>query len=78
MSRLAKSTASYIRIFTRLCLSQVKEQLTENLKHLGVAVNPVSFVCNGHLYSFINNSSLILEEFLADFRINPGFDDRAN
>lgn len=76
MYRLAKSSDSIIQIFTSLCLSQVKEQLTENLIYSGI--NPPSFICEGHLYSFIHNKSLILDESLAEYGIDLNFHDRFN
>lgn len=83
MYRLAKSSDSIIQIFTSLCLSHVKEQLPENLIYFGI--NPASFICNGHLYSFIHNRSLVLDEFLYAYEykyaINlnfSNFDERVN
>ena len=68
MYKLAKSPEAIIHIFTRLCLSQVKEQLPENLIYFGS--NPISFICKGHLYSFLDNLSLILEEPIYEDAIN--------
>jgi hypothetical protein len=64
MYRLAKSSTSYIQIFKRLCLCQVKEQLTENLVHLDIPTNPVSFVHEGQLYLYVDNVTLIIGESL--------------
>jgi hypothetical protein len=75
MYRLAKSSTSYIQIFTRLCLCQVKEQLTENLVHLDIPTNPVSFVHDGHLYLFADNFTLITSE---SFQTNLFVGDRYN
>ena len=74
MYKLAKTSGSFIQIFTRLCLSQVKEQLTENL--VQYSPNPASFICDGQLFSFVHNRSLILDESLAQYGINLNF--RAN
>lgn len=68
MYRLAKSPDSIIQIFTSLCLSQVKEQLPENLIYF--TTNPVSFICNSHLYCFISNLCLILDEGLDENALN--------
>jgi hypothetical protein len=79
MYRLTKSPDAIVQIFTSLCLSQVKEQLPENLIYIGI--NPASFICNGHLYSFIHNLSLILDESLDEFALNLAslnFHDRVN
>ena len=65
MYRFTKSPDSIVQIFTSLCLSQVKEQLPENLIYVGT--NPASFICNGHLYSFVHNRSLILDESPDEF-----------
>ena len=76
MFLLAKSPDSLIRIFTRLCLSQVKEQLTENLIY--TVLNPESFICNGHLYCFIHNKSVILDETLPGYEISMDGYERFN
>lgn len=68
MYKLANSPDAIIHIFTRLCLSQVKEQLPENLMYFGS--NPISFICKGHLYCFLDNLSLILEESIYEDAIN--------
>ena len=74
MYRRIKSNDSIVQIFTSLCLSQVKEQLTENL--VQYSPNPASFICDGQLFSFVHNRSLILDESLAQYGINLNF--RAN
>lgn len=76
MYRLGKSPDSIIQIFTSLCLSQVKDQLTENLLCSGS--NPTSYIFNDHLFSFIPNRSLILDESLVDYGINLNFRDILN
>ena len=75
MYRLAKSRTSYIQIFKRLCLCQVKEQLTENLVHIDIPTNPVSFVHDGHLYLFVDTATLVASESL---QINLVVGDRCN
>ena len=72
MYRLAKSPDSIIQIFTSLCLSHVKEQLTENLIYIGS--NPPSFICDEQLYVFIHNKTLMLEESMDENMINLGFE----
>ena len=64
MYKLAKSPGAIIHIFTRLCLSQVKEQLPENLIYF--VSNPISFICKGHLYSFLDNLSFLEEPIYED------------
>ncbi len=76
MYKLIKSPNPILKIFTSLCLSQVKEQLTENLIYFGT--NPSSFICGGHLYSYIQNRSIILDESLSEYGINLNFRDRFN
>lgn len=76
MYRLAKSADSIVQIFTSLCLSQVKEQLTENLIYCNS--NPSSFIHEGHLYSFVQNRSLILDDSLVEYGINLNFRDTFN
>jgi hypothetical protein len=71
MYRLAKSPDSIIQIFTSLCLSQVKEQLPENLMYFGI--NPVSFIYDSDLYSFIHNKSIILDESVYEYAVNLNF-----
>ena len=67
MFMLAKSTESFVQIFINLCLSQVKEQLTENLIYS--IFNPQSFICDGHLYSIVHNRSVILDESLPEYDV---------
>lgn len=76
MYMLAKSNDSIIQIFTKLCLSQVKEQLTENLIY--TVLNPESFTSNGQLYSFTDNESVIFDETLQEFSIDLTLVDRFN
>jgi hypothetical protein len=79
MYRLTKSPDSIVQIFTSLCLSQVIEQLPENLIYTGT--NPASFICNGQLFSVIHNRSLILDESLDEFELDfnlVNFEDRVN
>lgn len=71
MYSLTGSPGAFIQIFTSLCLSQVKEQLTENL-HL-YNYNPTSFTCNGQLFSCIANRSAIIDESLTEYGINLNF-----
>ncbi len=52
-------------IFTTLCLSQVKEQLPENL--LFINPNPPSFIYNGQLFAFSHNQSFIEDEIEAGY-----------
>lgn len=68
MYNLTKSPKALLNIFTTLCLSQVKEQLNENLV-FGVS-NPPSFVYNGQLFSYIHNRSVILDESLSEYGID--------
>ena len=70
MYNLAKSPKALLNIFKTLCLSQVKEQLTENLV-FGVS-NPPSFVYNGQLFSYIHNRSIILDDSLSEYGIDLG------
>ncbi len=76
MHRLTKSPYAIVQIFTSLCLSHVKEQLNENLIY-GDS-NPASFMCDGQLFSFIPNRSLVLDESLTEYGINLNFRDRFN
>ena len=73
---LAKSPRAIVQIFTCLCLSQVKEQLIENLVYTGR--NPVSFILNNELYTFIQNDSLILDVSFAEFETDLNFHNRYN
>lgn len=71
MSKLTHSPTAIIKIFTDLCLNQVKEQLTENLTYF--IRNPESFIHNGDLFTFVNNRSFILDESLAEYGIKLNF-----
>jgi hypothetical protein len=68
MKRLQHSPLGIIRIFTSLCLNQVKEQLTENLTTFGE--NRESFILDGDLYVFTHNKSLIIDESLKDYGVD--------
>ncbi|MEO6547501.1 MAG: hypothetical protein ABIN94_05855 [Ferruginibacter sp.] len=68
MHRLRKAPESLIQIFNKLCLSQVKEQLTENLVY--TLANPQSFTLYGHLYTYIPYSSVILDESLVLYGVD--------
>ena len=70
MKHFYKSPDQVFKIFSKLCLSQVKEQLTENLV-FGVS-NPPSFVYNGQLFSYIHNRSIILDDSLSEYGIDLG------
>ncbi len=76
MSKFIKSPEAIIQIFNSLCLSHVKEQLTENLSHFND--NPASFISNGHLYAFAPNRSFILDESLIQYGIDLNFSDMLN
>ncbi|MCW3092780.1 MAG: hypothetical protein JWP81_3849 [Ferruginibacter sp.] len=76
MYRLAKSPGSLIQIFTSLCLSHVKEQLTENL--IQTRENPTSFAMNGQLFTYIHNRSIILDESLLKYGIELNLRDSLN
>ena len=71
MYKLANSPNSIVQIFTSLCLSQVKEQLTDNL--ILYRTQPTSFICDGDLFTFIHNRSIILDESLAEYGVNLNF-----
>ena len=60
MFHFKKLPHSIVQMFNGLCLSQVKDQLTENLTYFNP--NPPSFVCNGHLFAFTNNKSFLIDE----------------
>ena len=49
-----------IQICESLCLSQVKEQLIENLIYFNN--NPQSFIYNGQLFAFTNNRSFFSDD----------------
>ena len=76
MSKFIKSPDGIIQIFNSLCLSQVKEQLIENLSYF--AINPDSFICNGHLYTISGNKSFILDESLNQYGIDINFSNLLN
>ena len=76
MSKFIKSPDAIIQIFNSLCLSHVKEQLTENLSCIGN--NPTSFICNGELFTFAHNKSFILDESLNEYGIDINFSDLLN
>lgn len=76
MYSFIKSSDAIFQIFTSLCLSQVKQQLTENLT--SCSADPANFTCNGRHFSFIPNKSLILDESLTEYGINLSFRDRFN
>lgn len=71
MYKLAQSSDSIIQIFTNLCLSQVKEQLTENLIYC--SANPTSFICNGQLFSYIHNRSIIPDDSLIQYGVDVNY-----
>jgi hypothetical protein len=70
MKRLQHSPQGFIRIFTSLCLNQVKEQLTENMTTF--SVNRESFILDGDLYVFAHNKSLIIDESLKEYGVEMG------
>lgn len=76
MYNFTKSPNALLNMFTTLCLSQVKEQLTENLV-FGVS-NPPSFVLNGQLFSYIHNRSIILDDSLSEYGIDFGIFHKCN
>lgn len=57
MFRFSNYPNTVVGMFTTLCLSQVKEQLPENLVYLNG--NPPSFMMNGHLFAFTDNQTFI-------------------
>jgi hypothetical protein len=63
MFRLRKFPKTAIEICTTLCLSQVKEQLVENLIYFNG--NPQSFIYNGQLFAFTNNRSFFADDSLS-------------
>ena len=65
MRKLTHSPNAIIQIFNSLCLSQVKEQLIDNLACS--TSNPESFVLNGNLFAFNHNKSFIVDESLGDY-----------
>ncbi|MEO7767221.1 MAG: hypothetical protein ABIS01_07335 [Ferruginibacter sp.] len=67
MYSLTKAPESFIQIFTTLCLSHVKEQLTENL--ICCCENPTSFTLGGELFVHIPNRSIILDGSLIEYGI---------
>ena len=76
MSKFIKSPDAIVQIFNNLCLSHVKEQLTENLTYFGY--NPGSFICDGQLYTIAPNKSFILDESLSQYGININFSNMLN
>lgn len=60
MNNIVKCPEWGIKVVTQLCFSHVKEQLAERLAFF--QSNPQSFICGGHLYIFIANSSVIAED----------------
>lgn len=71
MSKLTQSPASLIKIFTNLCLSQVIEQLNENVSHF--VANPESFVMDGELFIIAPNKTFILDDSLTEYGIQLNF-----
>lgn len=64
MFKLTIYPGAAISLFTSLCLSQVKEQLPENLVYFNT--NPESFIWNGELYVHTHNQTII------DLDLQPG------
>jgi len=62
MFRLTKFPKTAIEICTSLCLSQVKEQLIENLIYFNN--NPQSFIYNGELFAFTSNRSFFTDDLV--------------
>ena len=60
MFSFKKFPQAAMNMFTSLCLSQVKEQLPENLIYFNG--NPKSFVHNGHLFVFDDNRAFYADE----------------
>lgn len=71
MSRHSRSSNSIVQIFTTLCLSHVKELLTENLVHFNKS--STSFICDGQLFSIADNRSFIVDESLTEYGIKLNF-----
>ncbi len=65
MRKFTHSPNAIIQMFTSLCLSQVKEQLIDNLSCS--TSNPESFVLNGNLFIFAHNKSFIIDESLENY-----------
>ena len=76
MYRLIKTPKPLSRFFNNLCLSQVKEQLPENL--ICYTPNPTSFVYDGHLFFLAHNRSFIMDESLAMYGIHLNFSHTLN
>ena len=76
MNKFKISSSKIVRIFTDLCLGQVKEQLTENLTYLNT--NPPSFILDGNLFAYTINQSFINKESLNDFGSCVILDKRLN
>lgn len=60
MLKFTKLPTAVFGMFTSLCLSQVKEQLTENLHYYNP--NPPSFICDNNLFVVAPNESFIKDE----------------
>ena len=60
MLKFTRLPNAVFEMFKSLCLSQVKEQLTENLQFFNP--NPPSFICDGHLFVVCPNESFIKDE----------------
>ena len=60
MLKFTRLPHAVLGMFKSLCLSQVKEQLIENLQYYNP--NPPSFICDGHLFVVSPNESFIKDE----------------
>lgn len=60
MFHFSKKPLSLVDIYSTLCLSQVKDQLLENLVY--ITPNPPSFVYNGHLFVYTTNKAIMESE----------------
>ena len=76
MNKFKISSSKIVRIFTDLCLSQVKEQLTENLTYFNA--NPPSFILDGNLFAYTINQSFLNPESLNNFGSCVILDKRLN
>ena len=76
MNKFKISSSEIVRIFTDLCLSQVKEQLTGNLTYFNT--NPPSFILAGNLFAYTINQSFINSESLNNFGSCVVLDKRLN
>ena len=63
MIRLTKFPKAAIGLFNNLCLSQVKDQLFENLLYCNS--NPPGFVFEGQLFAFADNCFILSENPVA-------------